>query len=188
MPYLGRLGHVAAEEGTPVMRPMVLQFPDDRTAATVDTQYMLGPSLLVAPVFHESRAEYYLPEGEWTRLPDVAAAGLAPTVTGPRWVAEEHGFDSLPLFVRPGTVLPVGARDDRPDYAWAEGVTLRCTRLPDGFDEEVLVPGGTGAPATFRVRCASGVVHVTSDDAPGDWSVENDGKTMRATGPGEVTL
>jgi alpha-D-xyloside xylohydrolase len=67
-------------------------------------------------------------------------------------------------------------------------VTLRCTRLPDGFDEEVLVPGGTGAPATFRVRCASGVVHVTSDDAPGEGGVENDGKIVRATGPGEVTL
>jgi len=188
MPYLGRAGHVAAEEGLPVMRPMVLQFPEDRTAASVDTQYMLGPSLLVAPVFHESRTEYYLPEGEWTRLSDVVAPGLAPTLTGPRWVAEEHGFDTLPLFVRPGTVLPVGARDDRPDYAWAEGVTLRCTRLPEGYDEEILVPGGTGAPATFRVRYASGVVHVTSQDAPGEWSVENEGKTVRATGPGEVAL
>jgi alpha-D-xyloside xylohydrolase len=188
MPYLGGLGDVAAEEGLPVMRPMVLQFPDDRTAASVDTQYMLGPSLLVAPVFSESRVEYYVPSGEWTRLSDVGGAGLAPTVTGPRWVTEEHGFDSLPLLVRPGTVLPVGDRDDRPDYAWAEGVTLRCTRLPEGFDEEVLVPGGTGAPATFRVRYASGAVHVTSADAPGDWGVENEGRYARATGPGEVRL
>jgi alpha-D-xyloside xylohydrolase len=188
MPYLGGLGATAAGEGLPVMRPMVLQFPEDRTAASVDTQYMLGPSLLVAPVFHESAVEYYVPEGEWTRLPDVTAEGLAPTVTGPRWTAEEHGYDSLPVLVRPGTVLPVGARDDRPDYAWAEGVTLRCTRLPEGFDEEVLVPGGTGAPATFRVRCASGAVRVTSDDAPGEWGVEYEGRTVRATGPGEVAL
>lgn len=188
MPYLGALGAVAAEQGLPVMRPMVLEFPADRTAAAVDTQYLLGPSLLVAPVFDESRVEYYLPEGEWTRLPDVAAPGLASTVTGSRWVTEEHGFDTLPVLVRPGTVLPVGARDDRPDYAWAEGVTLRCTRLPDGYDEEILVPGGTGAPATFRVRCASGAVRVTSDDAPGEWGVEYEGKTVRATGPGEVAL
>ena len=85
-------------------------------------------------------------------------------------------------------MLPVGARDDRPDYAWAEGVTLRCTRLPEGFDEEVLVPGGTGAPATFRVRYVSGVVQVTSEDAPGEWGVEYEGRTARATGPGEVAL
>ena len=71
-------------------------------------------------------------------LADVAVAGLAPIVTGPRWVTEEHGFESLLLFVRP-------------DSAWAEGVTLRWTRLPDGFDDEILVPGGTGAPATFRL-------------------------------------
>ncbi|GAA2229291.1 alpha-xylosidase [Promicromonospora sukumoe] len=188
MPYLGGAGAEAAGAGLPVMRPMVLEFPADRSAATVDTQYMLGSSLLVAPVFGESRAEYYLPAGEWTRLAEVAASDLAPTVSGSRWVTEEHGFDTLPVLVRPGTVLPVGARDDRPDYAWAEGVTLRCTRLPEGFDEEILVPGGTGAPATFRVRYVSGVVHVTSADAPGEWSVENEGKTVRATGPGEVAL
>jgi len=188
MPYLGGLGQEAAGQGIPVMRPMVLQHPEDRTAAAVDTQYMLGPSLLVAPVFDETTAEVYVPEGEWTRLPEVATDALPSTVTGPRWVTEEHGFDTLPVLVRPGTVLPVGDRDDRPDYAWAEGVTLRCTRLPEGFDEEITVPGGTGAPATFRVRYAAGVVRVTSDDAPGEWGVESEGKTVRATGPGEVAL
>jgi alpha-D-xyloside xylohydrolase len=188
MPYLGRLAEQATEQGLPVMRPMVLEFPGDRTAATVDTQYMLGDALLVAPVFQaDGRVEYYVPEGTWTRL--LPGAGLPRTVSGPRWVTEEHGFDSLPLLVRQGTVLPVGGRDDRPDYAWADGVTLRLFELADGHDEVVTVPAGEGgSAATFRVRRSGDQVHVTSDDAPGDWAVEAGDQVARAHGPGEVAV
>ena len=49
-------------------RAMVLEFPQDPTARTLDRQYMFGDDLLVAPVFHDRRAEYYLPDGEWTHL------------------------------------------------------------------------------------------------------------------------
>ena len=101
MPYLGALGEEAHRDGLPMMRPMVLEFPQDRTAATVDTQYLLGGSLLVAPVFSaEGRVSFYVPEGTWTHLLDGS------TLTGPRWFDEVYGFDSLPLLVRPGTVLP----------------------------------------------------------------------------------
>lgn len=187
MPYLGRLAEEATEQGLPVMRPMVLEFPGDRTAATVDTQYLLGDALLVAPVFQaDGHVEYYVPEGTWTRL--LPGGDLPRTVSGPRWVTEEHGFDSLPLLVRPGTVLPVGGRDDRPDYAWADGVTLRLFELPDGHDEVVTVPAGEGSAATFRVRRSGDQVHVTSADAPGAWAVEVDDQVVRAQGPGEVAV
>lgn len=187
MPYLGRLADEAHTEGIPMMRPMVLEFPHDRGAHPVDTQYMLGDALLVAPVFTADGAvEYYVPEGTWTRL--LGGGTHTATVTGPRWVTEEHGFDSLPLLVRPGTVLPVGARTHRPDYAWADGVTLRCFELPDGHDSLVTVPGGEGAPATFRVRRDGDAVVVTSDDAPGDWGVAVGDQNARTTGPGELRI
>ena len=58
---------------------------------------MLGPDLLVAPVFGEDETvSYYLSEGEWTRLLS------GETVIGDRWMTERHGFLSLPLLVRPG--------------------------------------------------------------------------------------
>jgi alpha-D-xyloside xylohydrolase len=64
MPYLGRLAEEAHTDGTPMMRPMVLEFPHDRGAYGVDTQYMLGDELLVAPVFTaDGTVEYYVPEG-----------------------------------------------------------------------------------------------------------------------------
>jgi len=184
MPYLGRLAGEASGEGLPLMRPMVLEFPEDRGTHAVDSQYLLGDTLLVSPVFSEDGvAHTYLPAGRWTHLLD------GTVVEGPGWTSRTYGFDSLGLFVRPGTVLPVGAVEDTPEYAWADGVTLRLFELPDGHDASVHVPGGTGAPATFRVRRAGDVVTVSTGDAPGPWSVDaGGGCTATASGPGEVRL
>ncbi|OZB88467.1 MAG: alpha-xylosidase [Microbacterium sp. 14-71-5] len=148
MPYLGRVAEEAHTDGIPMLRHMLLEFGDDRSAFTAETQYMLGDSLLVAPVLSpDGVAEVYVPEGTWTSLLDGS------TVTGPRWVNQVHGLESLPVLVRPGTVLPVGAVTDRPDYDWADGVTLRAFELADGDRREVVVPSSTGGAATtFVVR------------------------------------
>ncbi len=183
MPYLARVAGEAHGQGVPMMRPMMLEFPQDRGTAGVDTQYMLGDALLVAPVFStEGDVEYYVPEGRWTNLLD------GRPVSGPRWVSERHGFDSLPLLVRPGTVLPVGACTDRPDYEWADGVTLRLFELPDGHDSTTTVPSETGAPTTFRTRREGGRVMVTSDDARAPWAVQVGEQVVRAEGAGSVEL
>ncbi len=94
---------------------------------------MLGRSLLVAPVFTEDgTVDYYLPAGRWTNL----LTGQAQE--GPGWHREQHDFLSLPLMVRPGTVLPLGAVDDRPDYDYADGVTFRIYELTDGDESSAL--------------------------------------------------
>ncbi len=119
MPYLYRQAVKAHEEGIPMMRPMFLEFPEDRACETLDRQYMLGDSLLVAPVFKESgEAEYYLPEGTWYNLLTEAQAD------GGRWHKERFDYFSLPLMLRPGSILAVGAHTERPDYAFYEGVKL----------------------------------------------------------------
>ncbi len=98
---------------------MVVEFPDDPATEHLDTQYMLGDSLLVAPVFTaDGTVRFYVPEGTWTHLLD------GHRVSGPRWVTERYGFDSVPFFVRPGAVLPIGGRDDRPDVDHSDGVAL----------------------------------------------------------------
>src|SRR5215216_87949 len=69
MPYLYRAAIQAHEQGTPVLRSMLLEFPDDPACAYLDLQYMLGDSLLVAPVFsHDGSVSYYVPAGRWTNL------------------------------------------------------------------------------------------------------------------------
>jgi alpha-D-xyloside xylohydrolase len=146
MPYLYAASVRAHEEGVPVLRPMVLEFPDDPACTYLDQQYMLGDSLLVAPVFNaDGDTAYYVPEGRWTKLL------TGETIDGPRWVKERHGFDSVPLLVRPGSVIATGSRDDRPDYSYVDGVTLNLFALSDGV-LETTVPALDGSPAaTYRI-------------------------------------
>ena len=119
MPYIYRQAVKAHEEGIPMMRPMFLEFPEDRACETLDRQYMFGDSLLVAPIFKESgEVEYYLPKGAWYNL-------LTGTqVEGGGWQKEKHDYFSLPLMVRPGTILAAGAHTERPDYEYYEDVRL----------------------------------------------------------------
>ncbi|MEZ0493644.1 alpha-xylosidase [Kineococcus sp. TBRC 1896] len=182
MPYLAQLARQAHTNGAPVLRPMFLEFPDDRATAHLDTQYMLGPSLLVAPVFSaDGVVEYYLPPGTWHHLL------TGEPVEGGGWRREHHAFDSLPLLVRPGTVLPVGARSDRPDYDYPDGVTLRCYGLTDGASTTVEVPRAGDAPTvTVTVTRAGSVVRAALQGRPsiGEWALEVVGESPAvARGP-----
>jgi len=144
MPYLYAAGLEASETGTPLLRPMAMEFPDDPAVAHLDRQYMLGDDLLVAPVFDpDGHVEFYLPEGQWTQLLTGAV------VSGGRWLREQHGFDSIPLYARPGAVIPWGARDDRPDYDYLDGLELRVFGSPSGRTVVVTTPEGRSAE--FRV-------------------------------------
>lgn len=126
MPYLFETAIYTSRTGIPTMRSMVMEYTDDRTCGYVDKQYMLGESLLVAPIFSEDgMAEYYLPEGVWTSF------FTGETVQGGRWMKEKHGYLSIPLMVKEGSVIALGDRDDRPDYDYADGAELRIYELKE---------------------------------------------------------
>jgi alpha-D-xyloside xylohydrolase len=100
MPYILRASQDANQNGTPMMRAMLLEFPEDRTSWFLDQQYMFGPDLLVAPVFNaHGKVQFYLPAGEWANY------WTGEVLAGGRWITETHGFDSLPLYVRAGVDL-----------------------------------------------------------------------------------
>ena len=133
MPYLYAQAVRSHEEGRPVLRPMILDFAD-RSCETLDKQYMLGDSLLVAPIFKESgEAEYYLPKGKWVQLL------TGDIIEGGEWKKEVHDYFSLPLLVRPNSILAVGACHDKPDYDFAEGVTFYLSEFEDGASAEIFV-------------------------------------------------
>jgi len=167
MPYLFDAALTAHREGVPVLRPMVLEFPDDPAVPYLERQYLLGDRLLVAPVFSaEGDVRYYLPPGTWTDL----LTGRA--VEGGRWVSETHDFSSAPVLVRPNTVLPLGAREDVPDYDWADGVTLLLASIADGAQITTTVPDASGAVAAEFVTTRNGGsirVRRTVGDRP--WNV-----------------
>ena len=119
-----------AADGARVPRRPAARRPSTR-------QYMLGENLLVAPVFTaEGDVDVYVPEGVWTSLL------TGDQVTGPRWVREQHGFDCRCPLLRPArTRCCRSARaTDRPDYDWADGVTLRLFELADGHRSDVVPP------------------------------------------------
>ena len=148
MPYLYRHAVEAHQEGIPMMRAMFVEFPNDPGCDALDRQYMLGPSLLVAPIFSaDGTVDYYIPAGRWTNL----LSGQV--VDGGRWVRETHGFLSLPLMVRPNTVLSLGAVDTRPDYDYAHGVEFHVFEMADGAEVRTVVPDITGRTAlTLHTR------------------------------------
>ena len=148
MPYLYRAAVQAHERGIPMLRAMMFEFPDDPACDYLDLQYMLGDCLLVAPVFRgDGNVSYYLPEGKWTHLLD------GRIVEGPRWMRETYSFVSLPLWVRPHSVIPLGRRSDKPDYDYGDGVTLQVYQLQEGNEARVEIPNLDGSSeTTFMVR------------------------------------
>ncbi len=119
MPYLYTKAVEAHETGVPMMRAMVLEFPQDIACGELDRQYMLGESLMVAPVFTKSGdVDYYLPAGRWTNLL------TGERTDGGRWVHEVHDFMSLPLMVRENSIVPIGSNHDDVEYDYSKGLTL----------------------------------------------------------------
>ena len=103
LPYLMYCAEVSHETGIPVLRPMLLEFgTDDEMLKYIDQQYMLGPSLLVAPVFRDDgEGRCYLPDGKWISPLDGSSA------TGPVWIKRKYDYFSLPLYVRENSIIPI---------------------------------------------------------------------------------
>jgi len=119
MPYMFGVAVEAHKTGLPAMRSMVMEFEGDLGAEDCDRQYMLGNSLLVAPVFSEDgTVDVYLPKGDWTDF------WSGKKVKGEGWRREKHDFFSLPLYIRQGSILPIGKTDKVPEYDYAKDLTL----------------------------------------------------------------
>jgi len=182
-PYLVATGEEAHRRGTPMMRPMLLEFPEDLTVAHLDRQYMFGGDLLVAPVFSaEGHVDLYLPAGEW--------AGLltGERITGGRWVREQHDFDSLPVYLRPGAVVPLARHEDRPDADHLDGLTLLVHPGPDAdWSRTVQVAGTDSSAVSFTVRRRGDVVEAESDQQDG-WSLQVAGGDVAPAAQGRTEV
>lgn len=142
MPYLFAAAVEAHQHGTPMLRAMPLEFPTDPACDTLDRQYMLGSNLLVAPVLSpDGVVDYYLPGGRWTNF------FTGQISEGGHWQRETHDFMSLPLWVRPNTILAIGANDLRPDYDFTADVSLHIFELADGASLTQTVPDVRGETA-----------------------------------------
>ena len=165
LPYLYSAA-LRAATGPPLARPLVYDHSADPTTRHIDDQYLLGPDLLVAPMFQPRGArDVYLPSGNWY---DFWTDGR---LEGRRWISYSAELETLPLFVRAGAILPMGPElqysEERPwdplvldVYPGEEGDTVlqladdrrqRTFRLSIR-GRELLLQGEAGAEAVVRVH------------------------------------
>jgi alpha-D-xyloside xylohydrolase len=160
MPYLFAQAVKATQTGIPVMRPMVMEYPGDPLCHTLDKQYMLGDSLLVAPVFHEDgHCDCYLPDGFYTNF------FTGEVVQGGRLVRGKYNYMSLPVFIPENTLLATG-RDDCAEYDYHENVTIHAYRLTEQTVELYDKSGNLRATVTGKSHGGE-VTFQVDGDAPG---------------------
>lgn len=103
LPYIRGSADAAAEAGLPLLRALVLDFPDDPTVFNISDQYLFGESLLVAPLLDPTgRRRVYFPAGHWR---DWWSGEI---ISGPCWRTLETPLDSFPLYIREGGLIPLG--------------------------------------------------------------------------------
>jgi alpha-D-xyloside xylohydrolase len=127
MPYLYSNEYHTWKTGAPLMRALFMDFPNDPAVADLRDEYMLGPAFLVAPITGQGATsrKVYLPAGAewynyWTN--ERLKGGQTITVSAP--------IDTLPLFVRAGSIVPVGAMVD----STAQAQAIAKVRVYPGAD------------------------------------------------------
>jgi alpha-D-xyloside xylohydrolase len=128
MPYIYAQAHKTEETGAPFMRALFMDFPSDPLVLTVNDEYMFGPAFLVAPVTWQNTTSrtVYLPAGTdwydyWTNQ----------RYTGGQTITATAPIDTLPLYVRAGSILPLGSE-------------VENTTQPQTITELRIYPGADG--------------------------------------------
>jgi alpha-glucosidase (family GH31 glycosyl hydrolase) len=103
LPYIYSEAKRSSDTGCPLMRAMCVEFPEDPATLSLETQYMFGDQLLVAPVLTQgaTSVEVHVPAGEWWDLWSTAR------FTGPAPHAYDAPIERLPVLARPGAILPL---------------------------------------------------------------------------------
>lgn len=103
-PYIYTYAREAYDTGIPLMRAMLLEFPNDAEACSREDQFMFGKSLLVAPVVEKGARtrKIYFPEGTWVDFNDDKTV-----YKGPALIDYPVTLETIPIFVRKGSVIPM---------------------------------------------------------------------------------
>jgi len=134
VPHHYSLAHAMSKTGIPTMRPMLMEFPEDQAVADLTTQWMVGDSMLVAPIISEDNSSaVYLPEGDWYDLQTGAMS------TGPLNVSHQgEALTRIPCYIKAGSIVPMAPLVQYTDALPGNG-TLSVHLYTGGNGEFVLV-------------------------------------------------
>ncbi|MGQ9629845.1 MAG: glycoside hydrolase family 31 protein [bacterium] len=172
MPYIYTHAREAYDAGVPLMRPLVMYHPDDPEVYDLGSEYLFGPSILVAPVTTPgSSRDVYLPAGHWVDF------WSNEVYAGPVALKDYPApLEKLPLFVKSGAIIPMGPDMDYVDQKPLDPLTLRI--YPDGESSYVLYEDdgrtnayktGAFARTVINVRDVSDGTSVTVGAAEGSY-------------------
>jgi alpha-D-xyloside xylohydrolase len=170
MPYLYSLGYTANQTGAPFMRGLFLDFPNAPNVADIGDEYMFGPAFLVAPITEQGATsrQVYLPAGAdwynfWTN--QRIHGGQRITVAAP--------IDTIPLFVRAGSILPLGSTIESTE----DKQTIESLRVYPGRDGDFTLYNDDGKTYAYEKGAFTltrmhwdNTRHKLTADGPALWS------------------
>lgn len=178
MPYIYSLGYRTYETGAPYMRALFMDFPGDPQVANIGDEYMFGPAFLVAPVTDQGATSrrVYLPAGcDWYNF------WSNERFKGGQFIQVSAPIDTIPLFVRAGSIVPLG----EPVLSTAQHQAIASVRVYPGADGQFVLYSDDGttyayekgkyAITTIRWNDATHKLTHSGADA---WS-EGDGKVVK---------
>jgi alpha-D-xyloside xylohydrolase len=185
VPYLYSYAWDAAETGIPLMRPMVLEFPEDPAGYAFDLQYCLGRELLVSPVVRaDGQVTTYLPRGRWMDWWSGAA------LEGSMTIRRQVPLEEIPLYVRENSLVVLGPEREHVGERPADPLTVEAFVATQA---EFTLRSDAG-PLTLRCRREGGRVSFEASEAratfllrvhqcgpPG--TVQADGATLAPVSP-----
>ena len=122
LPYIYSLAGGVTQDGGTMMRPLVMDFQNDMMARDITDEYMFGPAFLVAPVttYQARSRSVYLPptSGDWYDFWTGTRTAGGQTIDAPA------PYDSLPLFIRAGSIIPFGPELQYTGEKPADPITL----------------------------------------------------------------
>ncbi|MES2325532.1 MAG: glycoside hydrolase family 31 protein [Pseudomonadota bacterium] len=175
IPYIYSQAKMTYDTGAPFMRPLWMDFPHDPKVVNIGTQYMFGPAFLVAPVTEQGQTEkdVYLPAGaDWYNF------WTNEKVAGGRWIKVAAPIDQIPLFVKAGSIVPLGA----PIQSTASRQAIAEVRVYPGRDGEFMLYDDDGLSYDYE-KGKSTITRLQWNNANGSLSA---GAGVKLPGPLQV--
>jgi alpha-D-xyloside xylohydrolase len=180
IPYIYSQAKATYDTGAPFMRPLWMDFPNDANVANIGTQYMFGPAFLVAPVTEQGQTEkdVYLPAGSdwynyWTNE----------KFSGGRWIKVAAPIEQIPVFVKAGSIVPVGADIQ----STASKQAIAQIKVYPGKDGQFRLYDDDGVSYDYE-HGKSSVTLLKWDDAAGKLSASGGDAALVKAAPGLVKL
>jgi len=132
LPYIYSLAWKTTSESYTPMRPLVMDFRQDVNAQNIGDQFMFGPALLVNPVTEPGATtrHLYLPKAKWYDF----WSGVPTNIAGSsgRFLDAPAPLDHMPLYVRAGSIVPLGPEEEYSNQKPADPIELRVYPGADG--------------------------------------------------------